>query len=199
MSGCARRLRRRRGRSNSSFRAPEGNPDPNSGPGAAHRPGMTGEPTGRASMSATFATSLARPEARPFHLAVIAGLACAFVIGKALPSTMDAISAVIAPLCASSESRGIGARHRRADRLLRAAERAGQARHHRAGVLRPRRIYPRASSMPARSPPTSPRARSARSLAAVRSRPSRSVNRSSSRRAPPIWSRPMRAIPSPLN
>ncbi len=30
------------------------------------------------------------------------GLACAFVIGKALPSTMDAISAVIEPLCANS-------------------------------------------------------------------------------------------------
>ena len=57
-------------------------------------------------MSATFATPLARPEARPFHLAVIAGLACAFVIGKALLSTMDVISAVIAPLCASSESPG---------------------------------------------------------------------------------------------
>ena len=57
-------------------------------------------------MSATFATPLARPEARPFHLAVIAGLACAFVIGRALPSTMDAISAVIAPLCASSEPAG---------------------------------------------------------------------------------------------
>ena len=53
-------------------------------------------------MSATFHTSLARPEARPLHLAVIAGLACAFVIGKALPSTMDAISAIIAPLCATS-------------------------------------------------------------------------------------------------
>src|SRR5688572_28454120 len=53
-------------------------------------------------MSATFNMSLARPEARPFHLAVIAGLACAFVIGKALPSTMDAISAVIAPQCAAS-------------------------------------------------------------------------------------------------
>jgi quercetin dioxygenase-like cupin family protein len=41
-------------------------------------------------------------EARPFHLAVIAGLACALLIGKALPSTMDAISAVIEPLCASN-------------------------------------------------------------------------------------------------
>ena len=57
-------------------------------------------------MSAAFATSLARPEARPFHLAVIAGLACALLIGKALPLTMDAISAVIAPLCASSAPTG---------------------------------------------------------------------------------------------
>ena len=52
-------------------------------------------------MSATFRLpQSANP--RPFYLAAIAGLACAFVIGKALPSTMDAISAVIEPLCASS-------------------------------------------------------------------------------------------------
>jgi quercetin dioxygenase-like cupin family protein len=57
-------------------------------------------------MSAPFAMSLARTGARPFHLAVLAGLACAIVIGKALPSTMDAISSVIAPLCASSEPAG---------------------------------------------------------------------------------------------
>jgi quercetin dioxygenase-like cupin family protein len=57
-------------------------------------------------MSAPFAISLARGEGRPFHLAVIAGLACAFVIGKALPSTMDAISSVIAPLWASSDTKG---------------------------------------------------------------------------------------------
>ena len=57
-------------------------------------------------MSATFNTSFARPQARPLHLAVIAGLACAFVIGKALPSTMDAISTVVAPLCASSNPAG---------------------------------------------------------------------------------------------
>ena len=57
-------------------------------------------------MSATFHTSLAHPNSRPFHLAVIAGLALAFVTGKALPSTMDAISAVIAPLCSSSEPTG---------------------------------------------------------------------------------------------
>jgi quercetin dioxygenase-like cupin family protein len=42
----------------------------------------------------------------PFHLAIIAGLACAFVIGKAPPLTMDAISAVVEPLCASSNPTG---------------------------------------------------------------------------------------------
>ena len=44
--------------------------------------------------------------ARPLYAALIAGLACALVIGKALPSTMDAISAVIEPLCASSDPAG---------------------------------------------------------------------------------------------
>src|SRR5882672_7885189 len=53
-------------------------------------------------MSATFDTRQSRVEARPFHLAVIAGLACALLIGKALPTAMDAITAVIEPLCASS-------------------------------------------------------------------------------------------------
>ena len=57
-------------------------------------------------MSATFSTSPGQARIRPLHLAVIAGLACAFVIGKALPSAMDAISAVVAPLCASSEPAG---------------------------------------------------------------------------------------------
>ena len=57
-------------------------------------------------MPAAFDMSLARPEVRPVHLAVIAGLACAFVIGKALPTAMDAISTVIAPLCVSSEPSG---------------------------------------------------------------------------------------------
>jgi quercetin dioxygenase-like cupin family protein len=49
---------------------------------------------------------LARADARPFHLAIIAGLACAFAIGKTLPLTMDAISAVVAPLCAASDPAG---------------------------------------------------------------------------------------------
>ncbi len=56
-------------------------------------------------MSATFRQGTTA-DLRPFCLAVIAGLACAFVIGKALPSTMDAISAVIEPLCASSDPTG---------------------------------------------------------------------------------------------
>ncbi|NOJ46356.1 cupin domain-containing protein [Bradyrhizobium archetypum] len=41
-------------------------------------------------------------EARPLYLAIIAGLGCAFVIGKTLPSTMDAVSAIFEPLCANS-------------------------------------------------------------------------------------------------
>jgi quercetin dioxygenase-like cupin family protein len=57
-------------------------------------------------MSATFGMSPARAEARPFYLAIVAGLACAFAIGKALPLTMDAITTVVAPLCASAEPAG---------------------------------------------------------------------------------------------
>jgi len=57
-------------------------------------------------MSATSGLPAVRAEARPFYLAVIAGLACAFVIGKALPLTMDAISSVVAPLCAVSDPAG---------------------------------------------------------------------------------------------
>jgi quercetin dioxygenase-like cupin family protein len=55
-------------------------------------------------MSATFRP--AAPDFRPFYLAVIAGLSCALVIGKAVPSTMDAISAIVEPLCASSDPAG---------------------------------------------------------------------------------------------
>src|SRR3954471_11661733 len=51
-------------------------------------------------------TLKSQADLRPFYLAVIAGLACAFVVGKALPSAMDAISAVIEPLCASSNPTG---------------------------------------------------------------------------------------------
>src|SRR5437588_9031534 len=51
-------------------------------------------------------TLKSQADLRPFYLAVIAGLACALVIGKALPSTMDAVSAIIEPLCASSDPAG---------------------------------------------------------------------------------------------
>ena len=56
-------------------------------------------------MSAAFGLSPIS-QGRPFYLAIIAGLACAFAIGKALPSTVDAISAVIEPLCMSSDPAG---------------------------------------------------------------------------------------------
>jgi quercetin dioxygenase-like cupin family protein len=55
-------------------------------------------------MSTTSAMVLPRPDTRPLYIAVIAGLACAFAIGKALPVMMDAASAVIAPLCAVGQS-----------------------------------------------------------------------------------------------
>jgi quercetin dioxygenase-like cupin family protein len=55
---------------------------------------------------ATFRLSSVRTDTRPFYMAVIAGLACAFVIGKALPSAMDAISTIIEPLCASGDPSG---------------------------------------------------------------------------------------------
>jgi quercetin dioxygenase-like cupin family protein len=52
------------------------------------------------------AARLDRPDIRPVCMAVIAGLACAFALGKALPLTIDAVSTVIAPLCASSAQAG---------------------------------------------------------------------------------------------
>jgi quercetin dioxygenase-like cupin family protein len=50
--------------------------------------------------------ALARAETRPLCTAVIAGLACAFVIGKTLPVMMDTLSSVVAPLCAVSDPAG---------------------------------------------------------------------------------------------
>jgi quercetin dioxygenase-like cupin family protein len=46
----------------------------------------------------------AKAEARPFHLAIVAGLACAFLIAKAAPLTSDLVAAVIEPLCMTSAS-----------------------------------------------------------------------------------------------
>jgi quercetin dioxygenase-like cupin family protein len=53
-------------------------------------------------MSAT--TTFKQPEARLFQLAIIAGLACAFLIAKAAPLTSDLVAAVIEPLCMTSAS-----------------------------------------------------------------------------------------------
>ena len=55
-------------------------------------------------MVTTWTLSPVRAEFRPFCLAVVGGLACALLIGKALPATMDAIENVIAPLCAVGAS-----------------------------------------------------------------------------------------------
>ena len=46
------------------------------------------------------------PVYMPVYMTIMAGLACAFVTGKALPLAMDAVSTVAAPLCASSDPRG---------------------------------------------------------------------------------------------
>ncbi|MBR0693030.1 cupin domain-containing protein [Bradyrhizobium lablabi] len=55
------------------------------------------------SMAATFSVS---PPSRSVSLAVIAGLACAMVIGRSLPLTMDTISSAIVPLCAAATGEG---------------------------------------------------------------------------------------------
>ncbi len=52
-------------------------------------------------MHSTIAASW-RFQGRPFQLAVLAGLACAFAIGKTLPLTMNTVSATLAPLCATA-------------------------------------------------------------------------------------------------
>ena len=57
-------------------------------------------------MSIAFELSSVGARSRPIYLSVIAGLACAFMIGKALPSTMDAISVLVEPLCAASDPAG---------------------------------------------------------------------------------------------
>ncbi|QIP09977.1 cupin domain-containing protein [Bradyrhizobium symbiodeficiens] len=54
-------------------------------------------------MTATNLSAVQRPAPSPSTaLAVVAGLACAFAIGKTLPLTMDAVSGALAPLCATA-------------------------------------------------------------------------------------------------
>ena len=57
-------------------------------------------------MFAQSGLSLARLELRPLHVAVIAGLACAFAVGKTLPVMIDTLSVADVPLCAVSNSAG---------------------------------------------------------------------------------------------
>jgi quercetin dioxygenase-like cupin family protein len=57
-------------------------------------------------MFAISGLSPARLEARLLLVAGMAGLACAFVTGKALPVAMSAVSAAVEPLCAASEATG---------------------------------------------------------------------------------------------
>lgn len=54
-------------------------------------------------MTAMSFSAVQRPmPARSTALAVVAGLACALAIGKALPVTIDSVSGVLAPLCATA-------------------------------------------------------------------------------------------------
>jgi quercetin dioxygenase-like cupin family protein len=57
-------------------------------------------------MSATSDISLGRTQAHPFYLAVLAGLACAVAIGKTLPLAIDAVSAIVEPLCVADAPSG---------------------------------------------------------------------------------------------
>jgi quercetin dioxygenase-like cupin family protein len=57
-------------------------------------------------MLATSFLSSPRPDARPLAIAVIAGLACAFAVGKALPLALNAAAVAIEPLCATAEPTG---------------------------------------------------------------------------------------------
>ncbi|WGS17514.1 MULTISPECIES: cupin domain-containing protein [unclassified Bradyrhizobium] len=55
------------------------------------------------SMVATLSLPFVRPP-RPVSLAIVAGLACAMAIGKAVPISMDAISSAVTPLCAAANA-----------------------------------------------------------------------------------------------
>ncbi len=59
-----------------------------------------------ASIATIFSITPMRPHARLLSLSVAAGLACALAVGKALPVTMDALSGMAMPLCATSAAAG---------------------------------------------------------------------------------------------
>jgi len=145
------------------------------------------------SMSATFASSPARDEARQLFLAVIAGFACAFALARVLPLAIDAVSATIEPLCAASAGSALDTVEPIASYAL------PNVPGKRVTIVRV--FYgPGGFSRPHRhAGSASPRAKSVRSSAADRSRRSRSGSRFSSRRVRRIWSRQTRATPSPPN
>lgn len=58
-----------------------------------------------ASMVSTLSIGSSRPQ-RPMMLAIAAGLACAMLAAKASPLTVNAISSVVAPLCATNAGEG---------------------------------------------------------------------------------------------
>ncbi|TMK46763.1 MAG: cupin domain-containing protein [Alphaproteobacteria bacterium] len=58
------------------------------------------------SMPATVPFVAPWPRTRPVGLAIVAGLACALTVAKAVPVTMDAISGALAPLCATASAAG---------------------------------------------------------------------------------------------
>jgi quercetin dioxygenase-like cupin family protein len=45
-------------------------------------------------------------EPRPLYLALVAGLVCAFVLGKAVPLAIDAIAAMSEPICMANDPAG---------------------------------------------------------------------------------------------
>ena len=57
-------------------------------------------------MFAASFVSPSRRDTRPLLMAAIAGLACAFAIGKTLPTMIGAVSTAIEPLCATAEPTG---------------------------------------------------------------------------------------------
>ena len=57
-------------------------------------------------MFSAFAFSARRLDTRPLLMAGIAGLACAFALGKTLPTMISAASVAIEPLCATAEPAG---------------------------------------------------------------------------------------------
>jgi quercetin dioxygenase-like cupin family protein len=57
-------------------------------------------------MAQAFGTAAGRSPLQSLSTAVVAGLACALLIGKALPVAFDAVSSAVAPLCSASDPAG---------------------------------------------------------------------------------------------